>query len=91
MHRFFESLCERYGVGGLPDLLTLDEIATIYEAETGYTPRDLDFYTVYTALRHLLITMRINLRRMHFGELVHVDDLDATIDHADLIEGLLSR
>ena len=39
---------------------------------------------------HALITMRINLRRMHFGELVHADDLDATIDHADLIEGLLS-
>ncbi len=45
----------------------------------------------YSAMRHLLITLRINLRRMHFGELVHTEDLDSTIDHVDLIEDLLTH
>ena len=89
MHSYFESLCARYGLDGLPDMLGPEEVCSIYEAETGYTPRDLDFYAAYSAMRHLLITLRINLRRMHFGELVHTDDLDATIDHVDLLDRLL--
>ena len=92
MHAFFESIAGRYGLPGLPDLGRLDQLAAGYEAATGYALRDTGFYLVHNALRHLLITMRINLRRMHFGELVHAEELDATIDdsHRHLLERLMA-
>jgi aminoglycoside phosphotransferase (APT) family kinase protein len=91
MHAYFESIARRYELPGLPDLLRADEVCSAYEVETGYAPRDMGFFVVYSALRHLLITLRINLRRMHFGELVHTRDLDATIDHVELLDDLMSR
>lgn len=91
MHAYFESIARRYELPGLPDLLRADEVCTAYEVETGYAPRDMGFFLVYSALRHLLITLRINLRRMHFGELIHTEDLDATIDHVELLDDLMSR
>ena len=92
MHRYFEAIAHRYGLPGLPDLADVDAACTTYEAATGYAPRDMGFYVVYNAFRHLLITIRLNLRRMHFGELVHTEELDGSIDqsHVDLIDELIA-
>ena len=92
MHRYFEAIAHRYGLPGLPDLGDLDAACTTYEAATGYAPRDMGFYVVYNAFRHLLITIRLNLRRMHFGELVHTEELDGSIDpsHVALIDELIA-
>ena len=53
----------------------------------------MPFYVVYNAYRHLLITMRIALRRMHFGELVHTEHLDDALDpsHLALLDELIAR
>ena len=92
MHRYFEAIAHRYGLPGLPDLADIDAACAHYEAATGYAPRDMGFYVVYNAFRHLLITIRLNLRRMHFGELVHTEELDGSIDqsHVDLIDELIA-
>ena len=92
MHAYFESIAHRYELPGLPDLGRLGALATHYERATGYTPRDLGFYVVYNAYRHLLITLRIALRRMHFGELVHTEHLDDALDpsHLELLEELMA-
>jgi aminoglycoside phosphotransferase (APT) family kinase protein len=92
MHAYFESIAHRYGLPGLADLGRLDQLATSYEASTGYAPRDLGFYTVYNAYRHLLITLRIALRRMRFGELVRTEHLDDAVDpsHLQLLDELMA-
>ena len=93
MHAYFESIAHRYELPGLADLGRLDVLAARYEAATGYAPRDLGFHVVYNAYRHLLITMRIALRRMHFGELVHTEHLDDALDpsHLALLDELMAR
>ena len=92
MHAYFETIARRYELPGLPDMGRLGELAARYEAATGYTPRDLGFYTVYNAFRHLLITLRIALRRMRFGELVHTEHLDDALDpsHLALLDELMA-
>ena len=52
LHRFFQDLTVSFGQPGLPDFLRRDRIEERYARLTGHTPRDMDFHTLYAALRH---------------------------------------
>ncbi len=90
IHRYFEFVARQYGMPGLPDLLRLDDVATEYERVTGYTPRDLDFYLMYAALRHAVIMARLQRRAIHFGEAVMPGDPDDLITFRLLLEEMLA-
>lgn len=90
LHRFFQDLAEQFGLPGLPDLLRRDDVAAQYESLTGYTPRDLDFYTFYAALRHAIIMFRIGRRAIHFGEAEVTDDVDDMITHRAMVESMIA-
>ena len=89
LHRFFEDTAAQYGFPGLPEFLRRDDVATRYESLTGYAPRDLDFYTLYAALRHGIIMSRIQRRAIHFGEAMPPDDPDDLIAHRATLEAML--
>jgi aminoglycoside phosphotransferase (APT) family kinase protein len=63
IHRFFQDLVEDLGMPGLPHVLRRSSVATYYEQLTGYAPRDLDFFTLYAALRHGIVMFRIAVAR----------------------------
>jgi len=92
IHRFFQDLVEDLGMPGMPHILRRDTVATVYEEASGYTPKDLDFYTAYAALRHGIVMFRITRRSIRFGEAVMPDDPDHAILHhahlARMIEGV---
>ncbi len=92
IHRFFQDLVEDLGMPGMPHILRRDTVAAIYEEATGYTPKDLDFYTAYAALRHGIVMFRITRRSIRFGEATMPDDPDHAILHhahlARMIEGV---
>lgn len=90
IHRYFEFVARQYGMPGLPDLLRLDDVATEYERVAGYTPRDLDFYLMYAALRHAVIMARLQRRAIHFGEAVMPGDPDDLITFRLLLEEMLA-
>ena len=90
MHRFFEEVAADYGLPGMPELLRRDDVAARYESITGYTPRDLDFYTMYAATRHGIIMSRIARRAIHFGETTAPDDVDDMISHRRTLERMLA-
>ncbi|MFN8543649.1 MAG: phosphotransferase family protein [Candidatus Binatia bacterium] len=90
MHRFFEDLAGNMGLAGMPHFLRRDEIAATYASLTGHTPRDLDFYTMYAALRHGIIMSRIQRRAIHFGEATMPDDVDDLIMHRATLEAMLA-
>ena len=81
LHRFFQDLAEDLGVPGMPHFMRRDVIARLYEASSGYAPRDLDFYTTYAALRHAVVMFRITRRSIRFGEAEMPDDPDEAILH----------
>jgi aminoglycoside phosphotransferase (APT) family kinase protein len=89
LHRFFQDVAAQFELPGLPDFLRRDEVAARYEALTGHTPHDLDFYTMYAALRHGIIMSRIQQRAIHFGEAEAPDDPDDLITHRATLEAML--
>ncbi len=64
-------------------------MAASYEAASGHTPRDLEFYLVYAALRHGIVMSRVQQRSIHFGEAEMPDDPDDLVMHRTLLESML--
>src|SRR6202035_2886643 len=90
MHRFFEGVAAQFSLPGMPDFLRADDVETTYESLTGHTPRDLDFYILYAALRHGIIMSRIQRRAIHFGEATMPEDPNDLIAHRATIEAMLA-
>ncbi|MFI6877720.1 phosphotransferase family protein [Streptomyces sp. NPDC050400] len=81
LHRFFQDLTESFGQSGLPDFLRRDRVEARYAELTGHTPRDMDFHTLYAALRHAVVMLRVAYRQAHFGEVSVPADPDTLILH----------
>jgi aminoglycoside phosphotransferase (APT) family kinase protein len=90
LHRFFEDVAAGHGLPGMPHFMRRDDVAATYESLTGVTPRHLDFYTMYAALRHGIIMSRIARRAIHFGEAEMPDDVDDLIMHRSTLESMLA-
>ncbi len=90
LHRFFEDLATSMGLPGMPHFLRRDEVCATYEAMTGHTPRDLDFHTMYAALRHGVIMSQVQRRAIAFGEAEWPDDVDDLIMHRATLESMLA-
>jgi len=90
LHRFFDDLAVSAGMPGLPELLRRSDVAASYEKQTGYAPRDLDFYTLLAALRHGIVMFRIARRMAHFGEAQLPPDVDDMIAHRRMLERMLA-
>jgi aminoglycoside phosphotransferase (APT) family kinase protein len=81
LHRFFQDLTESFGQAGLPGFLCRADIERRYAQLTGHTPRDMDFHTLYAALRHAIVMLRVAYRQAYFGEVAVPDDPDTLILH----------
>jgi aminoglycoside phosphotransferase (APT) family kinase protein len=81
LHRFFQDLTVAFGQSGLPEFFRRDRVEERYAELTGHTPRDMDFYTLYAALRHAIVMLRIAYRQVHFGEVAVPADPDTLILH----------
>jgi len=90
MHAFFNDICAQLGGPGMPDYFRRDDIATEYEKRSGYTPRDLDWYGIYSALRYGIVSVRIQQRSVHFGQAEVVDDPDDMVMHKAGLEQMLA-
>jgi aminoglycoside phosphotransferase (APT) family kinase protein len=86
LHRFFDDLTQAAGMPGMPGFLRRDEVVASYADSTGYTPRDMDFYTMLAALRHGIVMFRIARRSAHFGEAELPPDVDDMIIHRPMLE-----
>ncbi|MFI0983144.1 phosphotransferase family protein [Streptomyces sp. NPDC021093] len=89
LHRFFQDLTVSFGQSGLPDFLRRDAIESRYARLTGHTPRDMEFHTLYAALRHAVVMLRIAYRQVHFGEVRIPEDPDALIMHRPSLEAMV--
>ncbi|MDV6270948.1 phosphotransferase family protein [Rhodococcus globerulus] len=88
-HRFFEDLAAMAGLPGMPDFLRRDDVADAYLELTGHRPAELDFYTLYAALRHAVIMFRIQSRAVAFGQAELPADPDEMILHKTTLEAML--
>ncbi|MFG2478120.1 phosphotransferase family protein [Streptomyces fagopyri] len=89
LHRFFQDLTVGFGQRGLPGFLRRDRVERRYAELTGHPPRDMDFYTLYAALRHAVVMLRIAYRQVHFGEIAVPPDPDTLILHHDSLRAMV--
>lgn len=89
-HRFFEDLAKMANLDGMPGFLRADDVATTYEAVSGYTPRDLDFFIVYAALRNAIVMARIAQRQALLDDRELPEDPDDVLYDRASLEALLA-
>jgi aminoglycoside phosphotransferase (APT) family kinase protein len=89
LHRFFQDLTEEAGLPGMPGFMRADDVAATYEAQSGWAPRDLQFFVFYAALRHGIVMARVMRRAVAFGEAELPDDPDDLITHRRTIEAMI--
>jgi aminoglycoside phosphotransferase (APT) family kinase protein len=89
LHRFLDDLAVQLELPGMPHFMRLDDVAGAYESFTGYTPKDLAFYTLYASLRHAIVMSRVARRSILFGEMEPPDDPDDLIMHRATLEEML--
>jgi aminoglycoside phosphotransferase (APT) family kinase protein len=89
LHRFFQDLTVAFGQPGLPDFLDRDTVVAQYAEASGHTPHDLEFFTLYAALRHAVVMLRIGYRQVHFGEAEAPADPDRLILHRTTLEAMV--
>ena len=88
-HAVFEDLARVFELPGMPHFMRKDDVASTYEGITGYTPRDLDFYTVYAGVQWAIVFVRTGLRAVHFGEEQMPTDVDDFIRNRESLERML--
>jgi aminoglycoside phosphotransferase (APT) family kinase protein len=89
LHRFLDDIAVQAGLPGMPHFMRLDDVARAYERHSGHIPADLDFYTMYAALRHAIVMSRVARRQVLFGEIEMPDDPDDMIMHRATLEQML--
>jgi aminoglycoside phosphotransferase (APT) family kinase protein len=89
LHRFLDDIAVEAGLPGMPEFMRREDVASTYETVTGHTPRDLDFYTLYAALRHAVVMSRVARRQVLFGEIAQPEDPDDMIMHRAALEQML--
>jgi aminoglycoside phosphotransferase (APT) family kinase protein len=89
LHRFFEDIANSMGLPGMPEFMHRTQIEQMYQEKSGYTPRDMDFYTMYAALRHGVIMSQVQRRAIKFGQAETPEDIDDLIMHRATLEQML--
>lgn len=89
LHRFFEDIARSFDLPGMPTFLRREDVVAGYQAASGTTLRDLDFYLLYAALRHGIVMSQTQRRAVHFGEREMPDDVDDLIFHRATLERML--
>lgn len=91
LHRFFEDIATVMQLPGMPDFLRRDRVEARYAERSGHTPRDMDFYLIYAALRHAVVMSQVQRRAIAFGAAEMPADVDDLIMHratlAEMLDG----
>jgi aminoglycoside phosphotransferase (APT) family kinase protein len=89
-HDVLQEIAGLFGSPGLPDFLKLEDVATQYEALTGYAVRDMNFYLTYTAIQWAIVFVLAGVRRVHFGEQPPPADVHDLIINRGPLERMLT-
>jgi aminoglycoside phosphotransferase (APT) family kinase protein len=88
-HRIFQDMSSVFGAPGMPAFLDRDEVAAYYAEQTGYTPRDLDWYITFSAVQYAIVFLRTGARSVRFGERDMPDDVDELIFNREPLQEML--
>jgi len=90
-HLVFNEIAGVLELPGMPDFLTPEKVAALYEEASGVKLGDLTWYFVYNAVHWGCVFLRTGTRQIHFGEIEAPPETDAFFHHRPLFERLLNE
>ena len=90
LHEFFHDMAVRFGMPGMTDFLQRDSVVSEYERLSGHTVRNLDWYTVFAALRFAIVSIRTSTRGIAYGTMEAPDDPDDLIMFRSMLEQMIA-
>ena len=90
IHRFFQDIVETLELPGMPDFLRRDHVEALYEELSGHTPRDMDFHTLYAALRYGVVAAQVQRRAIAFGQAEVPEDPDDMVMNRQALEEMMA-
>jgi aminoglycoside phosphotransferase (APT) family kinase protein len=89
-HRIFDDIAATFDLPGMPHFMQAADVAATYEAATGHSPRDLEFYGTYAALQFAIVFLRTGARSVHFGETPMPPSVDDLVMNREPLEAMLA-
>ena len=89
MHQFFADMAEGAGAPGLPGFLNRKFVTETYEALSGHTLRDLEWFIMFGALRYGIIAIRVGGRGVAQGQMEAPAERDDYIMNKAIMERIL--
>ncbi len=89
LHEFFHDMAVTFGLAGMADFMQRDSVVAEYEALTGHTVRDLDWFEVFAALRFAIVSIRTTHRGIAYGTMEAPGDPDDVVMFRGLLEKML--
>jgi len=89
-HRIFDDIAGVMGLPGMPHFMRADDVAATYEAATGHTLRDLEFYGTLAAVQYGIVFLRTGARSVHFGEVGPPAEVDNLLHNRGPLERMLA-
>jgi aminoglycoside phosphotransferase (APT) family kinase protein len=89
-HEFFHSVAVKFGMPGMPSFMRREDVIDRYQALTGHTCRDMDWYGMLAAARLAINLLRVGLRSVHFGQSPMPDDVDQFLANASDMEAIMA-
>jgi aminoglycoside phosphotransferase (APT) family kinase protein len=90
IHRFFQDIVEIMELPGMPDFLRRDQVEALYAELSGHTPRDMDFHTLYAALRYGVVAAQVQRRAIAFGQGEVPEDPDDMVMNRKALEDMMA-
>jgi aminoglycoside phosphotransferase (APT) family kinase protein len=90
LHAFFQDLAAKFELVGLPDFMRRENVVADYEACSGRTVRNLDWFEVFAALRFAIVSVRTSTRGIAYGSMETPADVDDLIMFRGLLEQMLA-
>lgn len=89
MHTFFHDISVQFDMPGMPGFMVPEHVVARYEEASGRPVEDFGWFYTYAAYRHGAIMLRINDRRVHFGDAEPSEDVEAGIMHRERLRSLI--
>jgi aminoglycoside phosphotransferase (APT) family kinase protein len=89
LHTFFHDMAVTFGLPGMTDFMQWDSVIAEYEELTGHTVANLEWFTVYAALRFAIVSIRTSKRGIAYGTMEEPADPDDLVMFRGLLEKML--
>jgi aminoglycoside phosphotransferase (APT) family kinase protein len=90
-HDVFQYIAGMFGLPGMPDFMTAQDVGRTYRELSGVDIGDLTWHRIHAAVQWGCVFLRTSARQIHFGEIERPADQESVFHHRGLYEQMLAE